>query len=82
MYAVSCRIHEEPKISSPLRYVNYQSDFVDGKLKLTPCEPVAPALAEATSVVINALTGNKSKELHSRINVDAVDLKEHISKIS
>ena len=82
MNAISCRTHEEPKISSPLRYVNYLSEFVDGKLSFTPCEPVAPALAEATSIAVNALSGNKSKKLHSRLNVDAVDLEEHIGKIS
>lgn len=63
------------------RYVNYSASVVDGVVKLTPSPVVSPALAEASSVLSNALTNKERVPLRSRKNVDAVDLQNELNKL-
>lgn len=76
MSPLLCRKRGNIKFSEYQRYVNCRAEFVDGKVKLTPCPVVAPALASESSVTMNALLHRERVPLRGRINVDAVDLPE------
>ena len=82
MNSIFCRTHESYSHRVIDGYQNFSVVFDGDKPVLTPCEPVAPALAAEVSVKMNALRNNKPQSGRSRLNVDALDLKDEIKKRS
>lgn len=82
MNAIFSRKHDSYSDSVYDGYQNFAVIFDGDKPALSPCEPVAPALAAETSVLMNAMRNGKPQSGRSRLNVDAVDLKEEIKKRS
>ena len=81
MKQISCRERGEVRNERIPRYVNFDFQQIDGKMQLTPCDPVAPSLAKQFSVEVNVVTNKPSNLVRQRINVDAVDLQQTLSKI-
>ena len=82
MDSIFCRKHDSYSHRVIDGYQNYTVIFDGDKPVLTPCEPVVPALAVETSVMMNALRNGKPKSGRSRLNVDALDLKDELKKRS
>lgn len=68
-------------IDPQVHYENWGVQYVDGQTKLVPTPVVYPSLAAEYDVTQNALTRQSSSTMRKRMNVDACDLKEEISKI-
>lgn len=80
---IYCRIRGAYRVDNPNpRYVNFSFQNVDGKVVLSPCDPVAPALASEYSVTMNALRSNSTSSRQKRINCDVLDLGNEIEKLN